>query len=49
MEHNLKLHADTKLMAQLIAATSQKYNILPIFIEKDYWVTHILKALSVKW
>jgi hypothetical protein len=47
MEHNLKLHADTKLMAQLIAATSQKYNILPIFIEKDYWVTHILKALSI--
>lgn len=33
-------------MAQLISATSQKFNIRPAFIEKDYWVSHILQRLS---
>ena len=40
------LHKDPKLMSQLIRFTSDKYNINPRFIEKDYWITYVLSNLS---
>lgn len=40
------LHNDEKAFLQLIMLTSQKYNIQPVFIEKDYWITLILQKLS---
>ena len=41
------LHNDPKVLLQLIMLTSQKYNITPEFIEKDYWITLILQQLSL--
>ena len=41
----MKLHTNKKLFQDAIIATSQRQNIKEIFIEKDYWVTLILKAV----
>lgn len=42
----MRLHKDKKIMAQLLRATSERYNIKLEFVEKDYWVTYILHELS---
>ena len=42
----MKLHNDTKVMSQVVRATSGRYNIKLEFIEKDYWITHVLQELS---
>jgi hypothetical protein len=41
----MKLHTNKKLFQDAIIATVQKQGIKEIFIEKDYWVTYILKTL----
>ena len=41
----MKLHTNRKLFQDAIIATAQRQNIKEIFIEKDYWVTLILKAV----
>ena len=41
----MKLHTNKKLFRDAIVATAQRQNIKEIFIEKDYWVTLILKAV----
>jgi len=41
----MKLHTDKKLFKDAVIATAQKQGIKEIFIEKDYWVTLILKAV----
>ena len=33
-------------MSQVVRATSGRYNIKLEFIEKDYWITHVLQELS---
>lgn len=38
----MKLHLDEKVFRQAIQFTSDKLQILPIYIEKDYWVTYSL-------
>lgn len=44
------LHENPKLFAQAVRATADKMGILPIYVEKDYWVTlalwHIFRADS---
>jgi hypothetical protein len=50
----MKLHTNKKLFQDAIIATVQKQGIKEIFIEKDYWVTFILKTVSerlkkIKW
>lgn len=40
------LHNDNRTFADAIQATSGRLNILPVFIEKDYWITLVLKRLS---
>lgn len=39
------LHQDKKVFEQAVRYTAEKLNILPIYIEKDYWVTYALKIL----
>jgi hypothetical protein len=41
----MRLHTNKKLFRDAIVATAQRQNIKEIFIEKDYWVTLILKAV----
>ncbi|MFC2107571.1 nucleotidyl transferase AbiEii/AbiGii toxin family protein [Bacteroidota bacterium] len=42
----MKLHLDKNSFTAAIQATSDALNILPVFIEKDYWITVALKRLS---
>lgn len=41
----MKLHNDKTLFRQAVQFTSDRMGILPIFIEKDYWVTYALYTL----
>lgn len=45
MEYNLKLHLDKNLFRQAIQFTSDQLKILPIYVEKDYWVTFALYTI----
>lgn len=42
----MQLHRNCELFEDLIKLTSESLNIPDIFIEKDYWVTYILKNIS---
>jgi len=42
----LKLHENIQDFQTLIAATSQDLGIREVYVEKDYWLTLILKRLS---
>jgi predicted nucleotidyltransferase component of viral defense system len=46
MEHNMKLHNNSKLFSDIIRAASDNLKINPIFIEKDYWITLVLYKLA---
>jgi len=41
----MKLHEDKTLFRQAVQFTSDQKKILPIYIEKDYWVTYVLPSL----
>ena len=41
----MKLHTNKGLFKDAVIATAQKQGIKEIFVEKDYWVTLILKAV----
>ena len=38
MEYSMKLHANTRDFTDLIRLTATHFNILPEFVEKDYWI-----------
>lgn len=42
----MNLHSDKQLLADAIRATSETMGIAPEFVEKDYWICHILQSLS---
>ena len=42
----MKLHQSSDLYDELIQATATDRGIPAIYVEKDYWVTHVLKRLS---
>src|ERR1700737_4436611 len=42
----MKLHESPKEFIDVIEAAAQHLKLRPVFIEKDYWVTHVLKNLS---
>jgi len=42
----MKLHDNHELFGDVVKATAQEMNISFLYVEKDYWVTYILKALS---
>ena len=41
----MKLHTNNELFKDAVIATAQKQEIKEIFVEKDYWVTLILKTV----
>jgi len=41
----MTLHQHTKLFQDAVKVTSQKMNIPPEFVEKDYWVTYALHTI----
>jgi hypothetical protein len=45
MEHRMRLHENKTLFRQAVQFTSDQMQILPIFIEKDYWVTYALHTI----
>lgn len=40
------LHTDKKLFTDTILATAEYFSISPVYIEKDYWITHALRLMS---
>jgi predicted nucleotidyltransferase component of viral defense system len=46
MEYRMNLHYNTQLFSQTLRAASQHLKINLRFVEKDYWITLILKKLS---
>lgn len=42
----MKLHENRQLFEQAIDATVDEFGIYPEFVEKDYWICHILQNLS---
>jgi len=45
MEYIMKLHQNKQLFRQAVQFTSDQLEILPIYIEKDYWVTFALYTI----
>lgn len=41
----MNLHENPTLFRQSVEFTAQKLNILPIYVEKDYWVTYALHLI----
>jgi predicted nucleotidyltransferase component of viral defense system len=41
----MRLHEDNDLFRQAVESTSGQMQILPILVEKDYWVTYALRTL----
>ncbi|MFH1159984.1 MAG: nucleotidyl transferase AbiEii/AbiGii toxin family protein [bacterium] len=46
MEYPMNLHNEKSSFTAAIQAASDRLGILPVFIEKDYWITLVLKRLS---
>jgi len=42
----MRLHENRELFGDVVKSTAQAMNISFLYVEKDYWVTYILKALS---
>jgi len=45
MEYFMKLHEDPKLFREALRATSDYMNLREVYLEKDYWVTYVLKLI----
>lgn len=41
----MRLHENKQLFRQAIEFTAQEKQILPIYVEKDYWVTYALHTI----
>jgi predicted nucleotidyltransferase component of viral defense system len=46
MEYPMNLHHDLKLYSDTLRAASQHLNIKLQFVEKDYWITWVLRRLA---
>ena len=42
----MNLHERTEIFAEVIQATADHLSIPAVYVEKDYWVTYVLKNLS---
>ena len=40
------LHSDNKLFIDTVLATAEYFSISPMYIEKDYWITHSLRLMA---
>jgi hypothetical protein len=47
MEFQMTLHQDPQLFRESIEAAAQRLRLRPVFVEKDYWVTYVLRNLSL--
>lgn len=43
----MKLHLDPAAFSELLRRTSEAININPLFVQKDYWLTTVLRELSL--
>ena len=43
----MRLHEDKALFKEVIEAAAQHFRLRPVFIEKDYWVTYVLRNLAL--
>lgn len=43
----MKLHQNKEIFTQAIVTTAEYFKINDVLVEKDYWVTYVLKNLSV--
>lgn len=43
----MTLHEDKALFKEAIEATAQHFRLRPVFVEKDYWVTYVLRNLAL--
>lgn len=41
----MKLHEDLESFKILIQMAAGSFGVTPVYIEKDYWVTYVLKNL----
>ena len=46
MVHQMNLHKNKKVFSTLIRLTAEHFNIVPAFVEKDYWITLILRIVD---
>jgi predicted nucleotidyltransferase component of viral defense system len=46
MENSMTLHQNKELFSELLIQTAQMVRLPEVYIEKDYWVTYVLKRLS---
>ena len=46
MEDYMTLHQNKELFSELLIQTAQMIGLPEVYIEKDYWVTYVLKRLS---
>ena len=46
MAHQMNLHINTADFVALITFTARHFNIIPAFVEKDYWITLVLQRLA---
>ena len=46
MENSMTLHQNKELFSELLIQTAQMVGLPEVYIEKDYWVTYVLKRLS---
>ena len=43
----MNLHENKKLFADAVLAASDLLDILPVYVEKDYWITRTLKQMTL--
>jgi predicted nucleotidyltransferase component of viral defense system len=46
MAYTMNLHTNTGDFSVLITVTANHFNIIPAFVEKDYWITLVLHRLA---
>jgi predicted nucleotidyltransferase component of viral defense system len=46
MEHPMILHRDPEAMREAMFATARFLDLAAVLVEKDYWVTYVLRALA---
>ena len=45
----MNLHENKKLFTDAVLAASDLLDILPVYVEKDYWITRTLKLFKMYW
>ncbi len=47
MVFQMTLHQDKELFREAIEAAAGHFQLRPVFVEKDYWVTYVLRNLAL--